>query len=1262
MVVLVAGPAIYLATSDLSEWRGTIAGVVSKALDRELDLGGELEIDLGPVTRVHATQVSMANADWGSEAEMATIDRLDAEIELRPLLSGAIHIPSLELEGGRAIFESDEVEGSNWALGEGGGDGPGGPVRLRIDSIRAHDVGLMFRAASAEPDWEISVAQLDSTGDPAGSHQLSANGRLNGANFAVGGTLATLESLVNLEPVDHDVTIQLGSNRLSSAGRISDPANLSGLDIHAELSAADPRVLTALLGLPDAPVEAFTATASARPESGLTAFRVAAGSPVADLEAEGTIDSMLDPGDVELGFRLDGPDIRPIAALFDAGEFPELPFSASGRLRWQGFPVELSDLEVTVGDNRIKADGRLGTPPRMLGTDFRFEGAGPDIAALAALAGQKLPREAFEIGGQLLRVENGFRIDDVSASVGSSRMAVAGFVGDPPGYADTDLELDASGPDLSWYSDLVDVDLPSLPYRIAGRMSPGDGAIGLHGFNVTLGDGEISVEGGLATEPGMIGTDLHFEAVGIDALQIGRLLGHDELPSGPLRAAGRITIVRDGYRLQGLETELAGTTLAADGVITRSARMAGSRLQVRANGSDASIFDPLVAPRSMPAEPFSIDGTIELDRDLVRLSDVDIALAGASATLDGVVGLAGADELDLTVDARGPSLAAFETLIPEIGLPSAPFSASGSVSLDNGVLGLERAVVELAGTRLEVDGVVALDGSWIGSEARLSVSGRDLGELGGLGATMFELRIPRLPEQEFAAAGDVRVEPERIQLSGVELALGAATATANGVVGTAADLSGTNLELRAEGPDLAPIATIFDLELPNDPFSIDGRVRKAAADIHFDDLRFQFGELRAELDGALGLPPKLVGTDLAMSASGPDLSVLRGLTGIGRLPPLPFEVSGRFAGDPSRFTTDDLSVRIGSSDVGGTVAVDLESKPVVSARLTSRRIDLSNLGHEEDPPTDSTDEPDRVVGGRVLSDEPLNLSLLERADGSLEWTVDELSLRLNTYRDLELAVNLDASRLEVAAIRGTGSRGGVLQGAGSLTPVVGGYRVEGRVSLDDALINLGARDADPSRYTEVDASLDLDLSGASPHELMAAADGRFVLSAAGGVVRESILDLLYADVLVTILKALNPFARATATNLNCAVLTATFTDGVMSLDPAVIQTDAVTILGNGTVDFSTEKLTLDWVTKPRKGFGLSASAITNSYIRLGGTLADPNLEVKPLEAAATTGVAVASMGISLVAKSLWDRITAEKKVCQQALRKASAVEDRANPK
>jgi hypothetical protein len=81
-------------------------------------------------------------------------------------------------------------------------------------------------------------------------------------------------------------------------------------------------------------------------------------------------------------------------------------------------------------------------------------------------------------------------------------------------------------------------------------------------------------------------------------------------------------------------------------------------------------------------------------------------------------------------------------------------------------------------------------------------------------------------------------------------------------------------------------------------------------------------------------------------------------------------------------------------------------------------------------------------------------------------------------------------------------------------------------------------------------------------------------------------------------------------------------------------------------------LNLEWVTKPRKGLGLSASMITNPYIKLGGTLAEPRLEMKPLEALTTTGVAVATAGLSILGKGMWDRVTAERKVCKQAIKKA----------
>jgi hypothetical protein len=111
-------------------------------------------------------------------------------------------------------------------------------------------------------------------------------------------------------------------------------------------------------------------------------------------------------------------------------------------------------------------------------------------------------------------------------------------------------------------------------------------------------------------------------------------------------------------------------------------------------------------------------------------------------------------------------------------------------------------------------------------------------------------------------------------------------------------------------------------------------------------------------------------------------------------------------------------------------------------------------------------------------------------------------------------------------------------------------------------------------------------------------------------------------------------------------------DGVLLLEPMAVKTENLTILGHGAVDFSVESLDFEWITKPRKGLGISASAITNPYVKLGGTLAKPAIEVKPGQAITSTGLAVATGGLSLLGKGLLDRVTSEKKVCEKALDEA----------
>jgi hypothetical protein len=144
-----------------------------------------------------------------------------------------------------------------------------------------------------------------------------------------------------------------------------------------------------------------------------------------------------------------------------------------------------------------------------------------------------------------------------------------------------------------------------------------------------------------------------------------------------------------------------------------------------------------------------------------------------------------------------------------------------------------------------------------------------------------------------------------------------------------------------------------------------------------------------------------------------------------------------------------------------------------------------------------------------------------------------------------------------------------------------------------------------------------------------------------------------SPVLLGLLDALNPFRKSSDhTDFECGIAAAMVRHGQATVAPIAARTDKLTVVGHGRVDFRTEDITLEWTTKPRTGVGLTPSLISNAYVKLGGTLSSPRLEVKPLQAAVATGAAVVTLGLTVLAKGLYDRITAEENVCVNELAKA----------
>jgi autotransporter translocation and assembly factor TamB len=140
---------------------------------------------------------------------------------------------------------------------------------------------------------------------------------------------------------------------------------------------------------------------------------------------------------------------------------------------------------------------------------------------------------------------------------------------------------------------------------------------------------------------------------------------------------------------------------------------------------------------------------------------------------------------------------------------------------------------------------------------------------------------------------------------------------------------------------------------------------------------------------------------------------------------------------------------------------------------------------------------------------------------------------------------------------------------------------------------------------------------------------------------------LFGDLALEIVRTLNPSSKTQEyTTLDCAIYNVKVKDGVATIENIALQTDRMAIVVLGKVNLGSERLDLSVQATPREGLGISIGGVVNSFLKLGGTLRNPKLRIDPTGSVTTYGAAVATGGLSLLAKGLWDRAKASVDICE----------------
>ncbi len=116
--------------------------------------------------------------------------------------------------------------------------------------------------------------------------------------------------------------------------------------------------------------------------------------------------------------------------------------------------------------------------------------------------------------------------------------------------------------------------------------------------------------------------------------------------------------------------------------------------------------------------------------------------------------------------------------------------------------------------------------------------------------------------------------------------------------------------------------------------------------------------------------------------------------------------------------------------------------------------------------------------------------------------------------------------------------------------------------------------------------------------------------------------------------------------VQCAIHDVDIKDGVATIENSALQSDRLTIVSRGTVNFSNERLGLSVRATPREGLGISISSVAASFMKVGGPLQRPQMKIDSTASITTGGAAVATGGLSLIAKGLWDRVNAQSDICK----------------
>lgn len=248
-LIIVAVMVIFLILFDWNWLRGPIGRWASAEYDREIQLNGDLDVNLfswTPSARIR--DVRIGGPEWARERDTLKVADIDAAVRLSKLFAGQLEMPRLIITRPEAVLIADASGRQSWQLNPDKPDDGQGMKLPLINRLIINDGTIVFDEQRRDMKLEATITAREGSDGQAGFH-LDGTGSLNGTPLKLEVRGGPFINIRRNRPYGFRAELSGVGSTLTATGSITRPFDLGQFNADLTLQGRDLADLYLLTGI-----------------------------------------------------------------------------------------------------------------------------------------------------------------------------------------------------------------------------------------------------------------------------------------------------------------------------------------------------------------------------------------------------------------------------------------------------------------------------------------------------------------------------------------------------------------------------------------------------------------------------------------------------------------------------------------------------------------------------------------------------------------------------------------------------------------------------------------------------------------------------------------------------------------------------------------------------------------------------------------------------------------------------------------------------